>query len=87
MARRRRCYPRIVMTIAIRKKDGATFKPSFPRPEEYAEHGGPMDSLFDGSSGFFFRRIERRGWWIFKVWRETGEIWKPESGEFDVSKS
>ena len=75
------------MTLCKRKADGAMFRPSFP--DDY-DAGKAMADMFTGKSSFYFRGIkwEPRRWWQFRGrWIDTGEIWQPESGEFDVVQS
>lgn len=69
-----------VDTICVRKRDAALFEPSFDPDNVHAI----FVDLFSGKSTFYFRRVvpvrhRRRA-----LWRRTGEIWEPESGEFDV---
>ena len=86
------------MNIVRRKSDGAVFRASHPEdPETFARICG--DAFAGG--GFYFRRIrlQPKRWWrwrqrLWPFWRlwpsrwvETGEIWEPKSGEFNVASS
>lgn len=69
----------------IRKTNGSIYEASHPEPHE----GNPFAGLFSGKNLFFFRRVifKPSPWWMFwkkGKWERTGEIWKPETGEFDV---
>ncbi len=76
------------MNIVRRKSDGAVFRASFPEdPMEFARICG---NAFAGRGGFYFRRIrlQPKKWWRFwRRWADTGEIWEPKSGEFDIASS
>lgn len=71
--------------LCRRKVDGELFRPSH-------DPDNPMGGLFGGKQ-FYFRsvRIVRaapKRWWMWSAplptVEDTGEIWEPESGEFDV---
>lgn len=72
------------MVLCRRKTDGAIFRPS--HPGDYC-HGQAMADAILGRLRFYFRGVRwqpRRWWQIRGRWIDTGEIWEPESGEFDV---
>lgn len=72
------------MKLCRRKTDGAMFRAS--HPEGYTEADAVADCL-SGQPTFFFRRVQYtpRQWWHLRGrWTDTGEIWKPKSGEFEV---
>lgn len=72
------------MKLCKRKTDGAMFRPSYP--DGYDE----VDSIVDcvrGTISFYLRGVQwkpRRWWQLRGRWIDTGEIWTPQSGEFDV---
>ena len=72
------------MDLCRRKADGAMFRASFP--DDY-DAGKALADCFSGVTKFYFRGViwKPRRWWQFKGhWLDTGEIWEPESGEFEV---
>lgn len=73
------------MRLCRRKTDGAIFRPSFP--DGYTQKDAFTD-MMRGQMRFYFQgvRWEPRKWWQMRGrWVDTGEVWEPESGEFDVS--
>lgn len=69
--------------VARCKKTGRLYRPSFP--DDY-DQGKAFAEAWLGTGGFYFRRIERirRTWPLRDYWRDTGEVWEPVSGEFDL---
>ncbi|MCK5603747.1 hypothetical protein KAR91_17805, partial [Candidatus Pacearchaeota archaeon] len=58
--------------LCKRKSDGKFFKASYPKtPKE----GNPFSNMLNGKAHWFFRHVEKKGWWIFSYWAETGEVW------------
>lgn len=60
------------------------FRPSYP--DDWTD-GDALAAVIAGKASFYFRgvRWEPRRWWqLSGQWVDTGEIWEPESGEFDV---
>ena len=75
------------MKLCRRKTDGAMYRPSYL--DGYDRADAVADCLRSGPLRFYFRRVEfRPGRWLpFPCkgrWIDTGEVWEPESGEFDV---
>ena len=73
--------------LCKRKSDGKMFRPSCP--DNYNE-GNALADLFSGKDCFYFRGVEwqDRKWFQLRgKWVDTGEIWEPNSGEFDVIDS
>ncbi len=70
--------------LTRRKTDGQLFRPSFA--EGYTLGCALVGMLSSVRLRFYFRSIEwlPRRWWFGGQWVDTGEIWEPESGEFDV---
>lgn len=67
----------VVNKICRRKSDGRFYEPSHP--------DDAVIDLFNYS--WYFREVElmpRRWWQLRPRWKRTGEIWEPDSGEFDV---
>lgn len=58
--------------IIRRTSDGKLFEASYP---EWFEHYPTI--------GYYFRCVEykQQGWWPFRRWIRTGEIWEPENEE------
>lgn len=72
------------MKLCRRKTDGAMFRPSYP--DDYTGEKSMADA-FTGRATFYFRSVRwqpRRWWQLHGQWIDTGEIWQPQSGEFDV---
>ncbi len=72
------------MKLCKRKSDGAMFRPSYPDGYDGAQ---AMADTLIGRTTFYFRgvRWQSRKWWqLSGCWVDTGEIWQPKSGEFDV---
>ena len=72
------------MKLCKRKSDGTMFRPS--TPDNYGEFEAMVD-LFKGIHRFYFREVEfrPRKWYQFKgKWVDTGKVWEPSSGEFEV---
>ncbi len=75
------------MTLCRRKTDGAMFRPSFP---DGYDGWQATTSTLNRKEFFYFRMVKwqpRRWWQIRGRWVDTGEIWEPTSGEFDVIKN
>lgn len=73
------------MTLCRRKSDGAMFRASVP--DDYTEADAIVDCLSLKKLEFYFRGVlwQPRRWWQRRgCWVDRGEIWEPESGEFDV---
>ena len=71
-------------TVIRDPKTGAFFRASFRRG--YDASAAMVDTI-SGNARFYFRRVHRlkRPWWRGgDTWEDTGEIWCPESGEFEV---
>lgn len=75
----RRAVIRRPSPIVTSKASDDFYEPSHPGYPDYS-------SLFTNRGSFFFRRIVRQPdrWWRKERWLRTGEIWCPESGEFNV---
>lgn len=72
------------MTLCRRKTDGAMFRASTPDDYTFAQSLADMFAL---KAEFYFRGIvwqPRRWWQLHGRWVDTGEVWEPTSGEFDV---
>lgn len=73
--------------LCIRKSDDTLWEPSYP---DHRNDGHALALLFSGDvMKWYFRAVEWEPspWWKFWTkgsWQRTGEIWEPESGEFDV---
>lgn len=70
--------------LCRRKSDGAMFRPSCP--PDYCEGQAIADAIM-GRRLFYFEGIRwqpRRWWQLRGRWVDTGEVWQPESGEFEV---
>ena len=68
-----------------RISDGSMYEASFP--DHWQDHDAVVACL-TGSTGFYFRKLRKvnKKWWQFwkPEWERTGEVWQPESGEFEV---
>lgn len=72
------------MKLCKRKTDGAMFRPSYP--DNYDSGQAVADALA-GTTKFYFREVRwvaPRWWQLRGKWVDTGVIWTPSSGEFDV---
>lgn len=72
------------MVLCRRKTDGALFRASYP---EGYDSGQAIADILLGKRTFYFRgvRWQPRRWWQARGrWIDTGEIWTPASGEFEV---
>lgn len=70
--------------LCRRKTDGALFEPSHP---DHWGDAAAITALLSNGPQFYFRRVELapRRWWQRRArWQRTGEVWEPESGEFEV---
>lgn len=72
--------------LCIRKSDATVWEPSCP--DDYTE-GDALATALLGRPSWYFRHVEWESspWWKFWTrgkWVRTGDIWKPESGEFMV---
>ena len=70
--------------ICRRNTDGQLFRPSFR--DGYNDSQAIVDTL-TGRASFYFRAVEWRPyrWWPWcGRWVDTGEIWEPQAGEFDI---
>lgn len=69
------------------KASGRTYRPSHPHG---CDDVAALAAAISGKACFYFREIERvkRPWWKGgSFWRDTGKIWEPESGEFDLERA
>lgn len=74
------------MKLCRRKSDGSVWEPSCR--DDYTA-GDALADAFAGRRTFYFRRVEWRAapcwkFWTRGSWEQTGEVWEPESGEFEV---
>jgi len=75
---RQRDLPSIVNPI-----DGSRFRASFP--VGYGQAAALASMLAKDGDSFYFRRMRHvRRWWWSDYWIDTGEIWKPKTGEFEL---
>jgi len=76
-----------VMDLCRSKATGKMFRPSYPDDWDDAD---AIAACIIGRIEFYFCGVswQPRKWWQFHGrWVDTGEIWKPSSGEFDVIDS
>lgn len=70
-------------SVCKRKTDGVLFRPSYP---SNLTRGEVIAACILGKRNFYFRRIKPVKKWFTRYFEDTGEIWEPESGEFDIIK-
>ena len=72
------------MQICKRKSDGKLFEPSCE--PGYNAACAMVDMLFRRNSFYFLEIEESKGpwYWPFTRFVRTGNIWRPQSGEFEV---
>lgn len=76
-------------TLVHRPSNGGWYEPSHP-PDWTNEDA--IAALISGENTFYFRRVVwfPSYWWHFWTrgqWVRTGEIWEPESGEFELHEN
>lgn len=67
------------------KATGQLYRASYPHG--WGDGDAIAAAFSQESPRFYFREVERirRPWWRGgDIWRDTGEIWQPERGTFDV---